>query len=605
MATAIVLLSCSAALYARDDKRKPSSSSSSSHSAPPRNYSSGHSSTPNNSNSHPPSNNSAPSGHTATPNISRPTNNTSTPQGNNNPATNNNNAPRQFGNRTATPGGNSTPPSGGQNNASPRNYGNSNPNSNSNVNRPVNGGGNNNQPRQFGGSTPNNNTRPASSNFNGRSVQPGSYRGPAVVRARNGGEVHRDSSGQIREVHTPGGAVIHHAPDGVRRVEVARPGGRVVVASAHGYGYVQRPLVVNNVTYVQRTYVVGGVSYARVYRPWAWGGFHFAVYTPVAYYHPAFYTWAWTPWARPVYYGWGWGGSPWFGFYGGFFQPYPYYASPAFWLTDYLISQQLQAAYQERMAAQAAAQQANYAAANGGPVALTPEVKDQIAAEVRRQLEQERAEQAGQMSAANGPPPLFSGGSHVFVVSSALQVNDGGPGCTLTEGDVLQMAAPPAPNEQYANVVVLASRGQDCRKGAGVQVGLNDLQEMQNQMRATIDRGLGDLRAKQGQGGLPSVPASANVAPVNTQLAAQVQPDANVAAEINSASTEADRAEQDTISQAPAGAATVNISLGMTVAQVESALGRPKDIADLGPKKIYVYPDMKITFKDGRVADVQ
>jgi hypothetical protein len=34
-------------------------------------------------------------------------------------------------------------------------------------------------------------------------------------------------------------------------------------------------------------------------------------------------------------------------------------------------------------------------------------------------------------------------------------------------------------------------------------------------------------------------------------------------------------------------------------------LGRPRNIADLGAKKIYVYNDMKITFMDGRVTDVQ
>ena len=34
-------------------------------------------------------------------------------------------------------------------------------------------------------------------------------------------------------------------------------------------------------------------------------------------------------------------------------------------------------------------------------------------------------------------------------------------------------------------------------------------------------------------------------------------------------------------------------------------MGTPTRIVNLGPKKIYVYKDMKITFKDGKVSDVQ
>jgi len=40
-------------------------------------------------------------------------------------------------------------------------------------------------------------------------------------------------------------------------------------------------------------------------------------------------------------------------------------------------------------------------------------------------------------------------------------------------------------------------------------------------------------------------------------------------------------------------------------AEVESISGKPDKIIDLGAKKIYVYKDLKITFTDGRVSDVQ
>lgn len=52
-----------------------------------------------------------------------------------------------------------------------------------------------------------------------------------------------------------------------------------------------------------------------------------------------------------------------------------------------------------------------------------------------------------------------------------------------------------------------------------------------------------------------------------------------------------------------AGPATV--TLGMTPAQVESVLGKPAKVVDLGNKKIFVYADIKVTFLDGQVTDVQ
>jgi serine/threonine protein kinase/tetratricopeptide (TPR) repeat protein len=47
------------------------------------------------------------------------------------------------------------------------------------------------------------------------------------------------------------------------------------------------------------------------------------------------------------------------------------------------------------------------------------------------------------------------------------------------------------------------------------------------------------------------------------------------------------------------------VSLGQTTDQVEANFGKPKIIANLGSKIIYVYPDMKVTFVDGKVIDVQ
>ena len=47
------------------------------------------------------------------------------------------------------------------------------------------------------------------------------------------------------------------------------------------------------------------------------------------------------------------------------------------------------------------------------------------------------------------------------------------------------------------------------------------------------------------------------------------------------------------------------IQMGMTTDQVQGALGQPAKVVNLGPKQIYVYKDLKVTFFNGKVVDVQ
>lgn len=60
------------------------------------------------------------------------------------------------------------------------------------------------------------------------------------------------------------------------------------------------------------------------------------------------------------------------------------------------------------------------------------------------------------------------------------------------------------------------------------------------------------------------------------------------------------------IPQSEAQAAhTKTVELGQTPDQVKAALGAPDKVIKLGAKEIYVYPDMKVVFVDGKVSDVQ
>ncbi len=454
--------------------------------------------------------------------------------------------------------------------------------------------------------------------------------GSRTVRTAGGNEVRMRPGGRPGDVHVANrGMDIHHGLNGDRRVSVERADHSRIVAERGGRGYVQRPYMYRGREFAHRTYYVNGRAYDRFYSRYPYHGIYLEGYAPGFYYAPAFYGWAYNPWVAPIQYTWGFAANPWYGYYGFYFTPYPVYPSASVWLTDYLISQTLAASYQAQIAA-AQAQAAANAAPPPDAVPLTPQVKDMIAAEVQRQIALENAE--AQTVAQNSQPDPASSGvqrmltdnvPHIFVAGRSLDVVDtAGTECAISDGDALQLAAPPPPNSTAASLVVLSEKGgQECRKGATVSVEVADLQEMQNHMRETIDQGMGELKSKQSQGGLPAVPPSANAAPVKTAMAAEAPPpDPAAATEINQQLAEADKAEQEVLTQvpqdapgspaaasqsaAPAGI-PATIALGQSVDDVTGALGQPKNIVDLGAKKIYVYKDMKITFNDGKVTDVQ
>lgn len=456
------------------------------------------------------------------------------------------------------------------------------------------------------------------------SAQPGFIKGsngkPEVYRGRDGSEARFRHDGTIREVHTRDMTIIHR-PGGSRTVIVDRPDRSRIVVNRFGHGYVQRPFLYRGHEFANRTYFYRGRPYALYYRGYAYRGVTLHGYVPYRYYSPAFYGWAYRPWYRPVRYSWGWAGSPWYGYYGRYyFTPYAAYPSASFWLTDYLISASLQAAYEERLA-----NQAFYSSGPSGAVMLSPEVKDEISNEVQRQLALENSESRVAVNGdldmnSSGLPRMLAetspGNPRIFVVAGSLDVTDNqGQDCTLTEGDVLRLSTPPAPDATAAFLQVLATKNQSCAKGSMVSVGFEDLQEMQNHMRATIDRGLQDLQSH--QGGLPVPPANAAVAPVQASFAPIAPPpDANASSELQQQAREADAADREVLNQvnqadnagAASGASSTQpdeISLGQTIGEVEAILGKPKQIVNLGAKKMYVYPSMKITFVDGKVSDVQ
>ena len=292
-----------------------------------------------------------------------------------------------------------------------------------------------------------------------------------------------------------------------------------------------------------------------------------------------------------------------------------------------MISGVLSAAYQEKQATPDA--EADQQAASETPT-LTPAVKEMIAKEVNSQLALENQE-ADQNALNQDPDPQNSGlqrlltdhNTHIFVVGSPLDVvGSSGSECALSDGDVLNMVAPSAPDATTVNLMVLSSKGKhECAKSDTVTVALADLQEMQNHLRENIDQGLQELQTKQGRGGLPPAPPSAQSPPVNAALTHDAPPpDPNAAAEVNQQLADASEAEKQVVTQAQQETATaapaippnqaspgsaVSIKVGQSIAEVRASLGEPVMVIDLGSKTTYKYKDMKVIFKEGKVADVQ
>ena len=506
--------------------------------------------------------------HQDRPNQSRPSqdrpNQGNRPEGGNRPGGNAGRPGNPGGER---PGGNA---GGNRPGGNAGDRGGNRPGGNAGVNRPGNAGGN--RPGNAGG-----NRGGFAGNRGGAAGRPAPGRN---VSLRGGGTASIRPNGQIRTINR-NGMVIHNNLRGGRTIVTQRNGVRVV-STGRGYGYVQRSYVVRGGrSFYSRTYYDHGVYRVGIYRGYYWGGRNYYGYYPGYWYHPGFYGWAYRPWGPPLAWGigiggWGWGGSPWFGFYGGWFNPYPVYPSAAFWLTDYLIAANLQAAYANQAVdnpgggggtvggydqAQNYSDNGGSAPAASAAVTLTPEVKQAIAEEVKAQLEAEQQQSQnpppsdGSASAQSAPsqdaaaqpaaadnqaPPALDPARRTFVVSSDITVVADGQECSLSAGDAITRLTDTPDADQKVTASVSASKRNECAAGKSVAVSVEDLQDMRNHFQEQLDAGMKSLAEKQGTNGMPKAPDTATTAsdvPVPP-------PDKDAEKDLTEQQTAADQTEQ-------------------------------------------------------------
>jgi len=370
----------------------------------------------------------------------------------------------------------------------------------------------------------------------GETVRPGLH-GETRVMDPSGHIRHMDSptmradfgrNGHVNAFHVKNGAVsqsMYRGPGGVRIVEGFHPspmggGGVRVVSYGARRGFVERPIYGRD-GYMRRSYLAGGRRYAVVYRGYRYHGAYFYRPVPAIVYAPGFYGWAVQPWGQPVAIPVGFVGQPWYGAYGTAFVPYQTYASPDQWMTDQMLAQNMQQAYDDGAAAAQVAPgagQAAYEAPPAAPPTISPELKTMIDQQVKTDVaEMAQAAAAGPGALAppvmpNSPeevPEALRPGHTLFRVGMTITAAGDDDSCTLNSNDwVVRMGD--IQNDGTVAVRVATSRPSECSKGSVVNIALNDLSSMQNdqdeQMMALVTM----LSTQTGKAGMPTGPADGN-----------------------------------------------------------------------------------------------
>jgi hypothetical protein len=355
----------------------------------------------------------------------------------------------------------------------------------------------------------------------------------------------------MRAAHPAGGGQVREFSHGVN-------GSQARVVRYGNSGTLERPL---RPGFVSRSFFVNGghVLYTHVYQQHVWHQFGrtfaYETFVPAVRFPAVYYGWALAAWPHPVVYAWGWQAQPWYPVYGTLFTPYPVYTSPDLWMTDYIIAQSMQTAYQAQMPAPApqyapgapppdsgyaqpappptypapAAQPGDGAPASqpgdavpvpqssdapapvAPPPAITPQVKAQLDAEIKVQLQEQQAAAATPVSLTTQSTPPALRPNHVFFqVVEPLRVPSGAANgyCSLSPDDYIKRTGGMSSDDWMIPVVVELSGSSDCPQGLHTRIGLNDLNAMENEQEAQVMEAMQAASKGMGPNGPPSGPGA-------------------------------------------------------------------------------------------------
>ena len=167
--------------------------------------------------------------------------------------------------------------------------------------------------------------------------------------------------------------------------------------------------------------------------------------------------------------------------------------------------------------------------------------------------------------------------------------------------------------DQKVTAGVQSSKSGDCASGQKVAIAVQDLQEMHDDFRRQLDHGLRLLASDAGKGGLPQAPDTSTVSrevpapdPTAASQIQDLEQQANLTEQaLKQPANQTGQADQAAQAEPAEPAQPASVQLGQTPEQVQAALGQPDKMVDIGSKKIWIYKDLKITFLNGKVSDVQ
>jgi len=386
----------------------------------------------------------------------------------------------------------------------------------------------------------------------------------------NGTQAHFGRGGKITSVSAPNGTRVYGTPGRARTLvteHVSSSGVpyRVVNGGPRNV-YVERPFRFGGQDYRRRTYVYGGRTIVSVYRGVPYRGVTYYRYVPARYYAPGYYRWAYTRWAVGAPYPWGWNRNPWFVSYGYYWTPYPTYAAPDLWLTDYILAANLQAAYDAQAQANASNRgappppQTDSGAPDDNAVAMAPSAKELVdqAVEVRLGELQKESDQGANPQQDTGGAPVQSTdevpealtpAQRGFVVGTTIEIQNGDQPCLLNPGDVLERTATEPDAQQTVAVNVVSSQKTTCAVGTASRVSVADLQEMNNHLDELLDGGMNTLATTRWQTGNAAPPAAARDNMDFKKL--PTAPDtATLAVDLRQQQADADVAQKDALQEA-------------------------------------------------------
>ncbi len=139
--------------------------------------------------------------------------------------------------------------------------------------------------------------------------------------------VHADKSREITNVHYNRNGEVHS-----RETVNVNATGKTVSKTV----VVNQNIVVNNTTIVNTTVV-------RNYNVGRYGFVYCPVYVVpslvfVSWYDPYWYTPVGVPIYHPFTYSWGWNNDPWYCYHAYYWEPYPVYSAPSYWVTDWMVA---------------------------------------------------------------------------------------------------------------------------------------------------------------------------------------------------------------------------------------------------------------------------